>query len=316
MDSEGNSLRFLKFPSNRVVDFIKFLITSDLQSKYGRKITRVNATGGGSFKYASIVKENLGIEMVPQDEMRALLRGLHFLVRACQGEVFTWDVAEKRQIPSFSEPREADVTLSFPYLLVNIGSGVSILRIDSETSYERVSGSSIGGGTFWGLCRQITGIESYRRILELAEQGNNGGVDLLVGDIYGGSYASLGLPATVIASSFAKCGLAPHLVLPDEAAPSSSEPHSQHAYQPQDVARSLIYMVANNVTQVAFLNAKLHNVSQIFFVGGFVQENRVLWERITFGLDFWSRGSMKAHFLLHDGYLGALGSLLAPPVDN
>lgn len=36
----------------------------------------------------------------------------------------------------------------YPYLLVNIGSGVSILKVTSDTSYERVSGSSLGGGTF------------------------------------------------------------------------------------------------------------------------------------------------------------------------
>lgn len=312
MDAEGNSLRFLKFPSNRVVDFIKFVLSSNLQTKYGRPIEKVNATGGGSYKYAAIVRESLSLEFVPQDEMRALLRGLHFLVRTCPGEVFAWDVDSKRQLPSFPSP--AAFPLAYPFLLVNIGSGVSVLRIDGEERFERVSGSSIGGGTFWGLCRQITGVESYQRILRLAEEGDNAAVDLLVGDIYGGGYASLGLPANIIASSFAKCGLLPHqdLPLPEPDAEGHEAPH----FRPEDVARSLIYLVANNITQIAYLNAKLHDVSQIFFVGGFVQDNHVLWERITHGLSFWSRSSMTAHFLRHDGYLGALGSLLATQLEN
>ncbi len=40
-------------------------------------------------------------------------------------------------------PANADSEL-FPYLLVNIGSGVSILKVDGPDSYQRVSGSSLG----------------------------------------------------------------------------------------------------------------------------------------------------------------------------
>lgn len=46
-----------------------------------------------------------------------------------------------------------DASFKYPYLVVNIGSGVSVLKVSSARSFERVSGSSIGGGTYWGLCR-------------------------------------------------------------------------------------------------------------------------------------------------------------------
>ena len=36
---------------------------------------------------------------------------------------------------------------AYPYLLVSIGTGVSILRVDGPRQHERVSGSTIGGGT-------------------------------------------------------------------------------------------------------------------------------------------------------------------------
>lgn len=66
----------------------------------------------------------------------------------------------------------------FPYLLVNIGSGVSIIRVDGpgEDEYCRVSGSSVGGGTFWGLCRLLTGRRDFDEMLELSMQGNNANV--------------------------------------------------------------------------------------------------------------------------------------------
>jgi hypothetical protein len=34
----------------------------------------------------------------------------------------------------------------YPFLLVNIGSGVSIVQVNGENDYKRVSGTSLGGG--------------------------------------------------------------------------------------------------------------------------------------------------------------------------
>ena len=42
--------------------------------------------------------------------------------------------------------------LKYPFLFVNIGSGVSVLKFKSEGELERVSGTALGGGTFMGLC--------------------------------------------------------------------------------------------------------------------------------------------------------------------
>mgnify|MGYP002785158320 CR=1 FL=1 len=66
----------------------------------------------------------------------------------------------------------------YPYLLVNIGSGVSMVRVTGPgpTQYERVSGSSIGGGTFWGLCRLLTQTRDFDEMLDLSTQGDNAAV--------------------------------------------------------------------------------------------------------------------------------------------
>lgn len=61
----------------------------------------------------------------------------------------------------------------YPYLLVNIGSGVSMLKVDGDGQYERVSGSSLGGGTFWGLCRLLTKCRGFDEMLELSMRGDN-----------------------------------------------------------------------------------------------------------------------------------------------
>lgn len=49
----------------------------------------------------------------------------------------------------------------FPCLVVNIGSGVSIVKVDEEGRFERVSGTSLGGGTLWGLLSLLTDARSF-----------------------------------------------------------------------------------------------------------------------------------------------------------
>ncbi|KAK1857468.1 hypothetical protein I4F81_000085 [Pyropia yezoensis] len=93
----------------------------------------------------------------------------------------------------------------FPYLLVNIGSGVSIVHVTGHGQFTRVSGSSLGGGTFWGLSRLLTNCKTFDEVIELTKAGDNAAVDMLVGDIYGAEgYGALGLSPDVIAASFGK----------------------------------------------------------------------------------------------------------------
>jgi pantothenate kinase len=70
-------------------------------------------------------------------------------------------------------------------MLVSIGSGVSIIKVNNFSSFERVSGTMIGGGTLLGLANLLTGVKDFDEITKLANQGNNAEVDMLVKDIYG-----------------------------------------------------------------------------------------------------------------------------------
>ena len=47
---------------------------------------------------------------------------------------------------------------------MNIGSGVSIIKF-TEDQFERVGGTSLGGGLFLGLCNALTGIKDYEELL-------------------------------------------------------------------------------------------------------------------------------------------------------
>jgi len=187
---------------------------------------------------------------------------------------------------------------TYPYLLVTIGTGVSILRVDGPRKHERISGSTIGGGTYWGLIRLLTSVENFSNVIELAEKGDPSKVDMMVGDIYGSNSEALeklGLREDLVASSFGK------LVAKEDPAEGLKE---------EDLARALLLMVTNNIGQVAYLNAQLHKTSRIYFVGNFLRQNKLSQRRLSFAIDFWSKGKMEALFLEHEGYFGALGAFL------
>ncbi|CAN0045342.1 unnamed protein product [Ectocarpus sp. 6 AP-2014] len=189
-------------------------------------------------------------------------------------------------------------TTAYPALVVSLGSGVSIIKVDGPAKFKRVSGSSIGGGTYWGLCRLLTEATSYDESLDMARQGDSDKVDMLVGDIYGRGYSKFQLSSNTLASSFGKVG---GMEAPGKPGSGVSE---------EDLVQSLLVMITMNIGQVAYLNAKLHNTRRIYFVGNFLRHNRLSGQQLAFAIDYWSSGEMEALFLEHEGYCGALGSFL------
>jgi type II pantothenate kinase len=183
----------------------------------------------------------------------------------------------------------------FPYLVVNIGSGVSIIKVTAPGEYERISGSSLGGGTYWGLCRLLTKCSSFGEALDLAELGDTTAVDMLVQDIYGGEYKGLKLSGSAVACSFGK------MVMKERPTEGIKE---------EDFALALLMMITNNIGQVSYLNACLHKCSKIFFVGSFLRHNPISCRRLAYSINFWSKSEMEALFLTHEGYFGALGTFL------
>ncbi|XP_021649122.2 pantothenate kinase 1 isoform X3 [Hevea brasiliensis] len=250
----------------------------------------IKATGGGAHKFAELFREKLGIDLDKEDEMDCLVAGANFLLKAVHREAYTYVGGEK-------EFMQIDQNDLYPYLLVNIGSGVSMIKVDGDGKFERVSGTNVGGGTFWGLGRLLTKCKSFDELLELSYRGNNRVIDMLVGDIYGGmDYSKIGLSSTTIASSFGK---------------AVSDYKELEDYKPEDVARSLLRMISNNIGQIAYLNALQFGLKRIFFGGFFIQGQPYTMDTISVAVHFWSKGEAKAMFLRHEGFLGALGAYVS-----
>ena len=218
----GGRLNFLKFETDRIDHCLEFIQQLKCkQQHFDGSFSQdlcVVATGGGAYKYYEKMKQVLKSKVLREDEMECLIIGLcpiekmgyfyysstdlpiaghDFFITEIPREVFTYSDFDPME---FAEP-QTDI---YPYLLVNIGSGVSMIKVASPKDYERIGGTHLGGGTLWGLLSLLTGARTFDEMLTLADKGDNAGVDMLVGDIYGTDYGRIGLKSSTIASSFGK----------------------------------------------------------------------------------------------------------------
>ncbi|KAI0566034.1 pantothenate kinase isoform 1 [Gracilaria domingensis] len=353
----NGTLHFFAFESRNIHQMLRFIRHNWPHHIYRRYI---RATGGGSYKYEEAFRDEIGVLLTRLDEMTSTVAGLNFLLSHVENEVYFYAPPQPERAPLPQNIPQSTRTFvpvnknPFPYLLVNIGSGVSIVKVTDHGKFERVSGSALGGGTFWGLARMLLDCQTFDQVIDLTHEGDNRNVDMLVGDIYGGSYENIGLDASVIAASFGKATmrkeytrhqLSTWSLVKDRfrratwgtidlwlsffhAVPvlgrilksfgiGNDVPwsptlitHTGAQYRPQDIALSLLRMVSYNIGQIAYLNARVHNLDTIYFGGNFIRNHPYTIADISFAVDFWSGGNMKALFLKHDGYLGAIGALI------
>ena len=259
------------------------------------------------------MKKVLRVEVLREDEMECLIMGLDFFITEIPREVFTYSDSDPMH---FEEPR-ANI---YPYLLVNIGSGVSMIKVSGSRKFDRIGGTSLGGGTFWGLLSLLTGAGTFDDMLAMADRGDNATIDMLVGDIYGTDYSKVGLISGTIASSFGKVfkmkrqgendaedgsGLSK-----DDPQSASGSARPDRAFTPEDISRSLLYAVSNNIGQIAYLQSEKHQLEHIYFGGSFIRGHRQTMNTLSYAIKFWSKGEKKAYFLRHEGYLGSVGAFL------
>ncbi|KAN0074267.1 Fumble domain containing protein [Elaphomyces granulatus] len=302
----GGRLNFINFETHRIdlcIDFIKQL-KQDHEKLNGAAPDDlcVVATGGGAYKYYDRLKKALDVGILREDEMECLITGLDFFINEIPNEVFTYSETQPMQ---FTEA-QPDV---YPYLLVNIGSGVSMIKVSGPSKFQRVGGTHLGGGTFWGIMSLLTGAQTFDEMLAMTDRGDNSGVDMLVGDIYGMDYNKIGLKSTAIASSFGKVfrlKRAAEQNAEDGVGLTQSDLEDGPRFSHEDMSRSLL----NNIGQIAYLQSEQDQVKHIYFGGSFIRGHRQTMNTLSYAIRFWSKGEKQAYFLRHEGYLGAVGAFL------
>ncbi|KAF7307397.1 Pantothenate kinase [Mycena indigotica] len=319
----GGSLNFERFETDAIEDCVEFIQSLIARSAEVngvsidemRRGVKIMATGGGAHKFYELFRGTLSVEVRREDEMDCLIEGLKFLT-LIPDEVYyfsdeliqsvsagkTPDVAADVSVvlerpspnpPAYAVTFESNPTPQLPCLLVNIGSGVSIIKVDEDGKFERVSGTSLGGGTLWGLLSLLTPATTFDEMLKFSEGGDNATVDMLVGDIYGQDYSKLGLKSTMIASSFGKV---------------FKKGGEKVKFSAEDISRSLLYAVSNNIGQIAYMNAEKYNLERIYFGGCFIRGHPTTIATLSYAIRFWSKGTKRALFLRHEGFLGSIGA--------
>ncbi|KAK2116957.1 Pantothenate kinase 3 [Saguinus oedipus] len=226
----GN-LHFIRFPTQDLPTFIQM----GRDKNFSTLQTVLCATGGGAYKFEKDFRTIGNLHLHKLDELDCLVKGLLYIDSVSfngQAECYYFANASE---PERCQKMPFNLDDPYPLLVVNIGSGVSILAVHSKDNYKRVTGTSLGGGTFLGLCSLLTGCESFEEALEMASKGDSTQADKLVRDIYGGDYERFGLPGWAVASSFG------NMIYKEKRESVSKE----------DLARATLVTITNNIGSVA-----------------------------------------------------------------
>ncbi|QSL66459.1 hypothetical protein MERGE_000839 [Pneumocystis wakefieldiae] len=247
-DIEGGSrFNFTRFETKNIdecISFLSFLCRQYEHSGSGGPAMCVMATGGGAFKYYDRLRDELGVEIIREDEMECLIVGLDFFITEIPDEVFTYCESEPMK---FCKP----LPNIYPYL------------VSGPEKFERIGGSSLGGGTLWGLMSILTNAKTFD---EMSKSGDNTAVDMLVGDIYGTNYEKMSLKSTTIASTFGKAFQKKLTQKYD------TIQDFQSCFRSEDIAKSLLYAISNNIGQIAYLQARIHELETIYFGGTYIRD--------------------------------------------
>ncbi|XP_034657066.1 pantothenate kinase 3 isoform X1 [Drosophila subobscura] len=289
------SLHFIRFQTTDMGNFLSLA----KQKGMAELVTTVCATGGGAFKFEKDFRDQVNMKLAKFDELDTLIKGILFADLHNRTECYYYEHArdiifDETLSCSKSEKRAFNFSQPFPFILVNVGSGVSILAVYGPDNYKRISGTSLGGGTFLGLCCLLTGCTTFEEAIQLATKGDNRKVDKLVKDIYGGDYNRFGLPGDLVASSFGQMHI-------DDKRVSVSR---------EDLANATLVTITNNIGSIARMCALNEKIDRVVFVGNFLRVNPISMKLLAYAMEFWSNGTMKGLFLEHEGYFGALGCLL------
>ncbi|CAL9686847.1 unnamed protein product [Knipowitschia caucasica] len=282
----GN-LHFIRFPTQDLPVFLQMGRDKHFSSLH----TTLCATGGGAYKFEADFRMMADLELHKLDELDCLIRGVLYIDSVMPRECYYF---ENPTDPERCAERPYPLENPYPLLLVNIGSGVSFLAVYSETNYKRVTGTSLGGGTFLGLCCLLTGCSTFEEALEMASEGESTRVDKLVRDIYGGDYERFGLPGFAVASSFG----------------NMMSKEKRESVSKEDLARATLVTITNNIGSITRMCALNENIERVVFVGNFLRVNTLSMKLLAYAMDYWSKGQLKALFLRHEGYFGAVGALL------
>ncbi|MHA1723480.1 MAG: hypothetical protein ACTSYC_06710 [Promethearchaeota archaeon] len=177
-------------------------------------------------------------------------------------------------------------------LLTCLGTGTSIVLQENGESHH-LGGSALGGGFFMGMVNLLYDITDFTMAVQSSAKGNRYNVDLKVSDIYDRRDDRIDLIFREFTA--ASLGKIPTLI------------KKENVHQ-EDVIASLTCMIAENIGSLAAQYAECHNVKNIVFLGGLLENNKLLKNTLSLLCKIYNK---KAIFLKNSLHTGALGALFS-----
>jgi pantothenate kinase len=127
---------------------LEWLKEKGLDSKFENKIC---LAGGGSVRLNNEFEKKFGWKISKADEIESLVMAMNMLITTEEKRLFEWDTINQ------SKKHLESSDGIYPFILVNVGSGINIHLIKNKEG-ERVAlgGTSLGGGYFWGIAKVLT----------------------------------------------------------------------------------------------------------------------------------------------------------------
>ncbi|WP_433750065.1 type II pantothenate kinase [Falsibacillus pallidus] len=246
---ENGMLHTKMYSNDKTDDFIKWISFLGMKHK-------VVLTGG---KAEKLRNQFQGSEVIPEFEATAI--GTDFLLKE-----------EKNAMDA--------------YILTMIGTGTSIQYIHQGKG-ERLLGSGIGGGSILGLGRLLTGSTNFHELMELAEEGQTGRLDLQVRDIFESDETPI--PGDLTAANFGKA-------------------FGMDSFSKEDQMAAVTNMAAETIVLLSTQAAQSKGVKDIVFVGGAIEGNTYFRKRLS---TFRKMMDYTPHFLERGPFVGAIGAMLS-----
>jgi len=180
----------------------------------------------------------------------------------------------------------ADFVPTTPHLLVSLGTGTSILRVEKDGRVARAGGTGLGGGTLRGFSQLLLGQVDHDALTALAGQGDRRRIDLLVRDLY--DSGEFPLQGNLTASNLGRVS----------------------SRDSRDIAHAITGLVGENVALLAAALSRQEAVPgpvDVVYAGSTLVRNAALKDILAFAT---SVGGARARFLPCGEFVGALGALV------
>lgn len=230
------------------------------------------------------------------NKIELTIKGINFMNNNIDNSFFTLPKKPISSVISVGEGIEKVIQKNyiqiknnlFPFLLTTGEEGVSVYRVDSINSFQKIGENSFGPTTllsFFTLSRY----ENPDLAVSDMSKGNNKLIDLSVGDIYGGSYENIGLSSNLIGSSFGKF-----------------KNVENKNVDKKDIAKSLAILYGATYSHVTAMVSYKENIDKVI-ISGNPFDSLELLQIIDTSIGRYSNNCMKAYFNDYLEYFEIIG---------